>query len=84
MHWGEHVRRGLYTSHLGDCESHSLMPAPLVESEPMLRLNCQWCNGSVWVPWWPSKSQGADPDDLIGYTEKLVNDLGKGPEQGTG
>ena len=75
MSWQEHARRSLYRMHFA-CPhacTHSLVAAPLVESEVMLRLNCRWCNGSAWVAWRPIVDQGADPDDFITYVEGLVN-----------
>lgn len=79
MDWKEHVRISLYCLRLEECDrsAHSLVAAALVETEVMLRLNCQWCNGSAWVAWHPMAAQGADPDEFIKYVERLVNERRK-------
>ena len=75
MSWQEHAKRSVYTSHMGNCRPHVLLPAPLVETEAMMRFSCRDCPGSLWVAWRPSVDQGADPDEFIEFVEGIVNEL---------
>jgi hypothetical protein len=77
MTWQEHAARSLYMLHFEWKGAHVLEPAPLVETEAMLRFNCACCNGSAWVAWRPAIEQGAEPDELIAEVERLVNERSK-------
>jgi hypothetical protein len=74
MEWTEHAERSLFRLNLDpECWPHELAPAPLAQAEPMARLNCKGCRGSVWVSHWPAQHQGVTFEDLVRYTEGLVN-----------
>jgi len=82
MAWEEHARRSLFVSRLVPGCRHVLSWMEPVRDEPMYRLHCSECGGDAWVNLHPAGQQGADPDDVVSYVEKMINEQVKASQEG--